>query len=85
MIEENVIEIIDITDTVLLRQSAKLVFVYEDFFVLSTTYRSVRSTLAREGNAAKISYIGHIPSDAVIQLTTALIEDMHIQNSSVVV
>lgn len=46
MKEENVIQIIDTADTLLLRKSAELVFVYEDFFVLSMTYQSARSALA---------------------------------------
>lgn len=39
MIKKNVIKIIDTADTSLLRESAKLVFIYKNSFVLSTTYQ----------------------------------------------
>lgn len=45
MVEEDVVEIIDTADTLLLWESAELVFVYENFFVLSMTYQLARPAL----------------------------------------
>ena len=80
MVEEDVVEIIDTADAPLLRESAELVFVHEDFLVLSST-----DALARLLPCSEVSYIGHVSPDAVIQLATALIEDVHVQNPPVIV
>ena len=73
------VHVVDAADAPLLWQCAEAVLINEDLFVLSPMHGSAMAVSSRGG-----SHIGHVSFDAVIQLATTLIEDVHVQNPPVV-
>lgn len=73
VVEEDVVEIINTANAPLLRESAELVVVHEDFLVLLLI-----DILASFLPGSDASYISYISSNTIIQLIIALIKDIYI-------